>query len=886
MAHRSILTERQRSALFDLPIDELSLLRHYTLADDDLDHINARRRAENRIGFALQLCALRYPGRLLSSLEVIPEQAIRFIGAQLGLTGDEILPYAARRQTRQQHLQELREIYGYKMFSGRGARDLKGWLEREAETARSNEGLARRFVEECRRTQTVLPGVSVIERLCADALVAAERRIESRITDRLNDKLKGRLDNLLTEMVDGTVSRFIWLRQFEVRKNSAGASRLLDRLEFLQEMELAPDILEGLPPHRVTQLRRQGERYFADGLRDITSDRRLAILAVCAIEWHAGIADAVVETHDRIVGKTWQDAKRLCDTRIADAKSALHDTLRSFKALGAALLEAKGDEASLDVATEMSCGWLQLEGLVATAAELTNTMSADPIVHVVQGYHRFRRYAPRMLRALDIHGAAVARPLEQAAQATPRLTVPFDPESWLEDRKARLTDGLDRLAKAARSGAIPGGSIENGVLKVDRLPAAVPEAAEALVLALYDRLPAVRITDLLQEVDEDIGFTDAFTNVRTGSPCTDRIGLLTVLLAEGLNLGLSKMAEATNTHDYMQLSRLSRWHIESDAINRALAIVIDAQAGLPMAKFWGGGVTASSDGQFFPAARQGEAMNLINAKYGSEPGLKAYTHVSDQFGPFATQNIPATVSEAPYILDGLLMNEAGRKVKEQYADTGGFTDHVFAVTSLLAFRFIPRIRDLPSKRLYLFDPAAAPKELRGLIGGKIREGLIIQNWPDILRAVATMAAGIMPPSQLLKKFAAYPRQHELALALREIGRIERTLFIIDWLLDADMQRRAQIGLNKGEAHHALKNALRIGRQGEIRDRTVEGQHYRMAGLNLLAAIIIYWNTKHLGQAVTRRQHVGLDCPSDLLGHISPLGWAHILLTGEYKWKKR
>jgi len=961
MAHRTILTERQRSAIFDLPIDELSLLRHYTLADDDLDHINARRRAKNRIGFALQLCALRYPGRLLSSHEIIPEHVIRFIGAQLGLTGDEILPYAARRQTRQQHLQELRKIYGYKMFSGRGARDLKVWLEREAETAKSNEDLARRFVEECRRTQTVLPGVSVIERLCADSLVAAERRIESRIADRLDETMKGRLDDLLTEMVDGTVSRFIWLRQFEVGKNSAGASRLLDRLEFLQGMELAPDILDGLPPHRVTQLRRQGERYFADGLRDITSDRRLAILAVCAVEWHAAVADAVVETHDRIVGKTWQDAKRLCDARITAAKSTLHDTLCSFKSLGAALLEAKGDEESLDVATETSCGWLQLEALVATAAKLTDTMAADPIAHVVQGYHRFRRYAPRMLRALDIHAATVAFPLMQAAQvvadhrngeprstsflrrgskwhrhlkieldddhrlwevavlshlreafrsgdiwlahsrrygdlkqalvpveaaqATPRLTVPLDPESWIEDRKVRLADGLNRLAKAARSGAIPGGSIEDGVLKIDRLTAAVPETAEALVLDLYDRLPAVRITDLLLEVDDAIGFTDAFTNVRTGSPCKDRIGLLNVLLAEGLNLGLSKMAEATNTHDYLQLSRLSRWHIESDAINRALATVINAQANLPMAKFWGGGVTASSDGQFFPAARQGEAMNLINAKYGSEPGLKAYTHLSDQFGPFATQNIPATVSEAPYILDGLLMNETGRKIKEQYADTGGFTDHVFAVTSLLAFRFIPRIRDLPSKRLYLFDPSAAPKELRGLIGGKIREGLIVQNWPDILRAVATMAAGIMPPSQLLKKFAAYPRQHELALALREIGRIERTLFIIDWLLDADMQRRAQIGLNKGEAHHALKNALRIGRQGEIRDRTVEGQHYRMAGLNLLAAIIIYWNTKHLGQAVTARNHAGLGCGEQLLAHISPLGWAHILLTGEYKWKK-
>jgi hypothetical protein len=291
--------------------------------------------------------------------------------------------------------------------------------------------------------------------------------------------------------------------------------------------------------------------------------------------------------------------------------------------------------------------------LNAQAADDHRLWEAAVLSHLREAFRSGDIWLAHSRRYADLKQALA--PIE-AARATPGLTVPFDPESWLEDRKARLTDGLDRLAKAARSGAIPGGSIENGILKIDRLTAAVPEATEALVLDLYDRLPAVRITDLLQEVDDDIGFTDAFTNVRTGSPCKDRIGLLTVLLAEGLNLGLSKMAEATNTHDYMQLSRLSRWHIESDAINRALAVVIDAQANLPMAKFWGGRVTASSDGQFFPAARQGEAMNLINAKYGSEPGLKAYTHVSDQFGPFATQNIPATVSEAPYILDGLLMN--------------------------------------------------------------------------------------------------------------------------------------------------------------------------------------------------------------------------------------
>lgn len=144
--------------------------------------------------------------------------------------------------------------------------------------------------------------------------------------------------------------------------------------------------------------------------------------------------------------------------------------------------------------------------------------------------------------------------------------------------------------------------------------------------------------------------------------------------------------------------------------------------------------------------------------------MKVYAHVSDQFGPFATQKIPVTVSEALYILDGLLMNETGKNIREQYAETGDFMDHVFAVTALLAYQFIPRIRDLPSKRLYVFDLGSVPKELKGLIGGKVRESTITTNWPDVLRSAATMLAGIMPPSQLLKKFASHPRRHDLAIA--------------------------------------------------------------------------------------------------------------------------
>ena len=138
--------------------------------------------------------------------------------------------------------------------------------------------------------QVILPGLPVLERLCAGALVAAERRMETRIAAGLDDAMRMGLDRLFTEEVDGGVSRLVWLRRFEVGRNSADINGLLDRLEFLQGFDLPSDLLETVPPHRIARLRRQGERYFTDGLRDISSDRRLAILTVCARRLCRGMA--------------------------------------------------------------------------------------------------------------------------------------------------------------------------------------------------------------------------------------------------------------------------------------------------------------------------------------------------------------------------------------------------------------------------------------------------------------------------------------------------------------------------------------------------------------------------------------------------------------------
>ncbi|WP_291427163.1 Tn3 family transposase, partial [Deinococcus sp.] len=82
----------------------------------------------------------------------------------------------------------------------------------------------------------------------------------------------------------------------------------------------------------------------------------------------------------------------------------------------------------------------------------------------------------------------------------------------------------------------------------------------------------------------------------------------------------------------------------------------------------------------------------------------------------------------------------------------------------------------------------------------------------------------------------YPRQNSLAQALGELGRIERTLFTLEWLSSPALRRRVYQGLNKGEALHSLSKAVAIHRHGEIRDRSHEAQNLRANGIQLLVAM--------------------------------------------------
>jgi len=397
-------------------------------------------------------------------------------------------------------------------------------------------------------------------------------------------------------------------------------------------------------------------------------------------------------------------------------------------------------------------------------------------------------------------------------------------------------------------------------------------------------LPHVKITELLLEVDEWTGFTRLFAHIKSGELAKDKNLLLSAILADAINLGLTKMTESCSGTTYAKLAWLQAWHIRDETYSTALAELVNTQFRHPFAEHWSDGTTSSSDGQNFRTGSKAESTGHINPKYGSSPGRTFYTHISDQYAPFRTKVVNVGVRDSTYVLDGLLYHESDLRIEEHYTDTAGFTDHVFALMHLLGFRFAPRIRDLGDTKLYIPKGEATYDALKPMIGGTFNIRHVRAHWDEILRLATSIKQGSVTASLMLRKLGSYPRQNGLAIALRELGRIERTLFILDWLQSVDIRRRVHAGLNKGEARNALARAVFFNRLGEIRDRSFEQQRYRASGLNLVTAAIILWNTAYLERAAHALGANGGAVDDGLLQYLSPLGWEHINLTGDYLWR--
>lgn len=342
--------------------------------------------------------------------------------------------------------------------------------------------------------------------------------------------------------------------------------------------------------------------------------------------------------------------------------------------------------------------------------------------------------------------------------------------------------------------------------------------------------------------------------------------VLATIMAHGCNIGPYTMSRLAGDITYRQIKRITDWQLTEEAQRQALADIVNAISRLDVTQAWGEGKTSSSDGQRFSLKRK-----VIQRTYSHrfrDYALEFYSFVADNYAPFYSTAIECTDRDAAYVLDGLLYNESDLALEEHYTDTHGYTEINFAA-------FAPRIRGLQNQRIYRIDKTKEYGPLAPLVDRwdrTIHMDWICEQWDRMGHTTASTA---------LKRLAGYSGKNHFYRANRELGRIFKTEYILQYMSDPTVRGHVRRGLLKGEEVHALARQVAYGKQGRLTARDLQAQKNTSNCLTLIMACIIYWQTKEINRVLLydEPEREGVDL--SLLEHISPIGWENVLLYGEY-----
>ena len=467
------------------------------------------------------------------------------------------------------------------------------------------------------------------------------------------------------------------------------------------------------------------------------------------------------------------------------------------------------------------------------------------------------------------------------------LGLPADPAPAL----AALADELDQTyrAVAARLPANPAvrfeavdGKLELILSSLDRLDE--PPSLPALRAAVAARLPKVDLPEILLEIAARTGFTEAFTHLSERAARTTDLAtsLCAVLLAEACNTGPEPLIR--DDIPALQRDRLA-WvnqnYLREDTMVDANARLVAAQNSVALAQVWGGGEVASADGMRFVVPIRTVHAGPNPKYFGSARGVTWYNLLSDQCSGLNAITVPGTLRDSLILLGVVLEQKTELWPTQIMTDTGAYSDVMFGLFRLAGYRFSPRIADVGGTRFWRIDPNADYGELNALARQIINLQRITPHWDDFLRLIGSLKMGLVPANGIMRTLQVSDRPTQLALALAEFGRIEKTLHVLNYIDDETRRRAILLQLNRGEARHSLARDVFHGKRGELRQRYREGQEDQLGALGLVVNVIVLWNTIYMDAAISQLRREGLPVRDDDVARLWPFIHEHINLLGRY-----
>ncbi|WP_367605643.1 Tn3 family transposase [Legionella sp. W05-934-2] len=420
------------------------------------------------------------------------------------------------------------------------------------------------------------------------------------------------------------------------------------------------------------------------------------------------------------------------------------------------------------------------------------------------------------------------------------------------------------------------------IMNLDKLE--TPSTLTFLSEQIAKLLPQVDLTELILEIHARTGFLDEFTHVSESNARADDLptSLCAVLLTEACNIGLEPLIKhhipALTRH---RLNWVKQNYIRAETLARANARLVDYQSTIPLAKKWGGGEVASADGMRFVTSVRTVNAGPNRKYFGSSKGITWYNFISDQFSGFHGIVVPGTLRDSIFILEGLLEQQTSLNPTEIMTDTAGASDIIFGLFWLLGYQFSPRLADAGAAVFWRIDKEADYGVLNDIARGCANTQRIEQNWDDMMRIAGSLKVGTVQASELIRSLLKSDKPSSLAKAIIEVGRINKTLYLLNYIDDEDYRRRILTQLNRGEGRHSVARIICHGQRGEIRKRYREGQEDQLGALGLVTNAVVLWNTLYMDAARNYLEQKSVLIREEDEARLSPLQYGHINVLGHY-----
>jgi len=462
----------------------------------------------------------------------------------------------------------------------------------------------------------------------------------------------------------------------------------------------------------------------------------------------------------------------------------------------------------------------------------------------------------------------------------------LDLPNTAEDLVAQLKQWLTETAQQVDEGYPKNGHLvidEQGQPRLKKLPAIEERAStRELEAAIYSRMPERNVIDILANVAHYTNWTRHFGPLSGSDPKIERALERYILTAftYGCNLGPAQAARhlrgIATAHT---LSFVNRRHVNAQKLNAAMVDMINEYSGFPLPKFWGTGTAAAADGTKYEMYDQ----NLLaehHIRYGGWGGI-AYHHIADSYVALFSHFIPCGTWEAIYIIEGLLRNASEIQPEKVHADTQGQSGPVFALAHLLGIKLMPRIRNWKELIFYRPDKGTKYQHIDALFSDHIDWKLIETHWRDLMQVVLSIRAGKISSVTLLRKLGHESRKNRLYQAFRELGRVVRTVFLLQYLSDPEMRKQITEMTNKVEAYNGFAGWLFFGGEGIIAENDPEEQEKIIKYNDLVANAVIFQNVVDVSRVLGELIAEGYPVKREDVAALSPYLTRHIKRFGDY-----